>query len=472
MPKLTISDPVEGRELTAASTAAISIQFAATDDYGLASVGLYRSSNEKPDAELIQQWPAAVGQKTFHRQRESAALPVREAGRQGNHVLPRGQGPERPERPGRGLVAAGDGPAQLGGQGAGASGRGEQQAGGELAGVAQAPANQSDRHASGARSTRHHGGGLDRAAWTGRWPSAIPRRWWPASAEDIAPEVRANLRSLTQQEMPAAVLALRDAVAAATGDARSSMLQTAAKLETLILTKLQGVARQSRRGSQTRGGAGPHRRRHRPAARAERHSQGDFRAATPAAAGKLSDRQDQLADQSIKVRKDIEKNAGNNSLGDPAFRAGLTKIAGMFAEFKIYESMLTAADAVELEDHRPTAASQETAIVAEPGRRWSACSANGRWRRPERRSRPDAQDGGADQGQAREAGRAPARRGAKEQGTRAQGPVLQGRSVDGGRNCPHQGSDGQGGRGHDDRCDRFPGHDHLERSEGDALQRL
>ena len=64
-PKLNVTEPAEGRELVAPSTAALGVQFTATDDYGLGTVGLYRSTDEKPDAELIQEWKDAAGQKTF-----------------------------------------------------------------------------------------------------------------------------------------------------------------------------------------------------------------------------------------------------------------------------------------------------------------------------------------------------------------------------------------------------------------------
>ena len=64
-PKLNISEPAEGRELIADASATLDVQYSASDDFGLASVGLYRSTSEKPDAELVHDWPAAEGQRAF-----------------------------------------------------------------------------------------------------------------------------------------------------------------------------------------------------------------------------------------------------------------------------------------------------------------------------------------------------------------------------------------------------------------------
>ena len=53
-----------------------------------------------------------------------------------------------------------------------------------------------------------------------------------------------------------------------------------------------------------------------------------------------------MSDQSVKVRKEVEKNAGNASIGEPDFRARLGKIGAMFGEFRINEEMLATADSL------------------------------------------------------------------------------------------------------------------------------
>ena len=182
------------------------------------------------------------------------------------------------------------------------------------------------------------------------------------SAEEIAPEVRGNLRGLTQQEMPAAVLSLRNATSSPAAT-RGSMLGAAAKLETLILARLQGTpdkaAEEARRAEVQNLIAGVD-----GLLREQKAILKDTTGAPAAGADKLSDRQDKLADQSNHVRKDVETSAGNQSVGDPALREGLKKIAGMFAEFKIYEGMLTAADTLQSKAF-PKAAEQETVLVSQ-----------------------------------------------------------------------------------------------------------
>ena len=163
-----------------------------------------------------------------------------------------------------------------------------------------------------------------------------------SNADTVAPQVRETLRALVQQEMPEAVLSLRNAANAAAA-ARGASLGAAGNLETLILARLQGAparadeeARRAVIQNLISGVDG--------LLRDERAILRDAGGSAATAAEGLSDRQDKLADQSVKVRKEVEKNAGNASLGEPDFRARLGKIAAMFGEFRIYEEMLAMAD--------------------------------------------------------------------------------------------------------------------------------
>jgi hypothetical protein len=360
VPKLSVTDPAEGRELSAPSTASLNIQFTATDDYGLGSVALYRSSEEKPEAQLIQQWPAAAGQKTFS---AGTKVPLAQYVQPGDKeitfcVIAKDQN----NVSGPGVAMSRPLTVQLN-----TADKVQEQAAAAAAGLegslrellklqqTNLAATQAAADAPGA-SVADLTQLLDRQVTIGNTAATVS-----ANAGDIAPEVRATLRSVIAQEMPAAVLALRDA-AGASAPARPALLGAAAKLETLILAKLQGspdkAGEEARRAAVQDLIAGVD-----GLLREQKSILKETSGAAPAAAEPLSDRQDKLADQSVKVRKDVEKNAGNSSLGDPAFRAGLSKIAAMFGELKIYEEMLTAADALGSKKIAE-AAGQETGIAA------------------------------------------------------------------------------------------------------------
>ena len=108
-PKLNISEPAEGKELVADATASLDVQYAATDDFGLASVALYRSTNDKPDAE-IGAGLAGVGRpESVCRHSEDSARGLSEAGRGARHFL--SGSPRREQRHGAGRddLAAPDG---------------------------------------------------------------------------------------------------------------------------------------------------------------------------------------------------------------------------------------------------------------------------------------------------------------------------------------------------------------------------
>ena len=358
-PRLTISEPADGRQLVATSGSSLGVQFTAGDDYGLGSVGLYRSSNEKADAELVQDWPAAAGQKTFEGSAKVALARYLNPGtdhvtfcliaRDQNNVTGPGVTISRP------LTIAINSVEKMQAQAADATSKLEK----------------SLRELLKLQQTNLEGTRAALAAPAGGAPALqelLTRqvavgdlaRDLTTVAEGVAPEVQETLRSLALQEMPAAVLTLRNA-AGAPAAARAPLLGTAASLEILILTRLQGAPNkadeEARRADIQNLIAGVD-----GLLRDERAILHDTTDAADGAAKGLSDRQDQLADQSVKVRKEVEKNAGNSSVGDPDFRARLTKIAGMFGEFRVYEAMLTAADTLGTRGY-PAAKEQETKIA-------------------------------------------------------------------------------------------------------------
>ena len=356
-PRINVTTPAEGRELAAVSTAALPIEFTVTDDYGLAKVGLYRSTDEKPDAQLIQEW-AADGQKSFTGR---ASVPLEKYAKPGdkqlafclvardrNDVTGPGVTVSRPLRvaldtPETARRRQADAAAKLG------------QGLRELLKLQQT--NLDATHAAIAAPAVASAELLERQVAVGDLAGTLA-----GSAEETAPDVRNTLRALAGKEMPAAVSALRDAVGAATE--RAALLGTAARLETVILAGLRGLPEMAdadvRREPVENLIAGVDGLLHEQKAILKETGGPD----AAAAADKLSTRQDALAEQAARVRKEVASDAGNSSLGDAALRAGLMKIAAMFGEFKIYEQMLTAADALGT-NALPKAASTETAVVTD-----------------------------------------------------------------------------------------------------------
>ena len=64
-PLVAVSEPADGRELAGDVGDQLRISFSAEDALGLAHVGLYQSSDEKPDALLVAEWPDLQGGKKF-----------------------------------------------------------------------------------------------------------------------------------------------------------------------------------------------------------------------------------------------------------------------------------------------------------------------------------------------------------------------------------------------------------------------
>ena len=355
-PTINVTAPVEGRELAALATAALPVEFTAADDYGLADVGLYRSTDEKPDAQLVQEWPAD-GRKSLA---GHASVPLDRYAKPGdkqltfclvardrNDVTGPGVTVSRP------LRVTLDTPESA-----------RQRQADAAAKLAQGlrdllKLQQTNLDATRAAATAPVAALtelLDRQVAVGDLAGTLA-----GSAGDIAPDVRGTLRALAGQEMPAAVSALRDAAGAAAE--RPAQLGTAARLEAVILARLRGLPEtadaEARRELVENLIAGVDGLLHEQKAIFKETGSADA-----AAAGKLSNRQDALAEQAARVRKEVAADAGNASVGDAALRAGLTKIAAMFGEFKIYEQMLTAADALGAKA-LPKAAGTEMAVVTD-----------------------------------------------------------------------------------------------------------
>ena len=237
-PKVNISEPAEGKELVADATATLDVQFSASDDLGLASVGLYRSTNEKPDAELVRDWPAAEGQKSFvgtakvplaaylkpGEERVTFCLLAKDA----NNVTGPGVAISRP------LTVAVATAEKLQRQAADAAAKLEL---GLKALVKLQTTNLEETLA--AQSAPEPAAGALTTLLNRQVAVGDSARELASNADSVAPTIRETLRSLAQQEMPAAVLSLRNAGSAGAAE-RGALLGASGKLETLILARLQG----------------------------------------------------------------------------------------------------------------------------------------------------------------------------------------------------------------------------------------
>ena len=140
-----------------------------------------------------------------------------------------------------------------------------------------------------------------------------------------------------------AVIALRNA-GSATGPARSKSLALAADLEAAILARIKGapaaVESNAKKEQIQDLIAGVE-----ELLRQQRDIFRETNATENRSAKMLSERQDALAEQSSRVRKQVGDIAQNAAMGDKAFRDRLTKVASMLGELRIYDDMLAAADA-------------------------------------------------------------------------------------------------------------------------------
>ena len=64
-PKIRITAPAEGRGTAAARDATLAVQCTVTDDYSLGKVALYKSTNDKTDAQIVHEWNDAAVKNYF-----------------------------------------------------------------------------------------------------------------------------------------------------------------------------------------------------------------------------------------------------------------------------------------------------------------------------------------------------------------------------------------------------------------------
>ena len=360
-PKINITAPQEGREIVATPGDSLQVQFAATARFGLGDVALYKSTNDKQDAQLVREWKDAADKTSFASQ---TSIPLREYSAPGddsvtfcivakdkNDVSGPGVTISRPV-----VVSLRSGDAlekQADEQNSRLRNSLE-----ELIALQQTNLNETrDAAAATDPQAAVFNTLLDRQAKIATVAGQVA-----GSAGNITSEIRTDLRSLVGKEMKDAVLALRGA-GSTTGNIRANFLSLAVNLEAAILARLKGAPTAAEADAQKGqiqdliASVDNLLQEQRRILRETGVANGQDQAAKS-----LSDRQDALGEQSVSVCKDIEKNAQNAALGDQEFRARLTKVASMFGEFRIYEEMLSSADRLQAKKF-PDAITTQKGIV-------------------------------------------------------------------------------------------------------------
>jgi hypothetical protein len=360
-PKIQITEPVEGRELIAEKDGTVGVAFTCTDDFGLGSVALYRSTESSQTGELIEEWKEAVDQRSFtgsakislrkYAMEEGGRLTFVVVAKNQNDVTGPGVTVSRP------IVVTLQSPDQL-----------KQQTD-----VAAAKFQKSIEDLIKLQQTNlNESRGLARVM--DLTPDAIlpvlnrqveigeSGRQLAANAVGTVAALRLTLQALSQNEMKEAVLALRNA-SSAPADGRAKFLARAIEMEQVILARLQGTPDLVKAGVQTEelknvlSGL-------EDLLRSQRELYRDTLQGSEGTAAALASRQDTLADQSVKVREGLAKSAQNAPLADREFTGRLVQAAALFGELKIYEGMLVAADQLQTKKLPEAGKSQELVIAS------------------------------------------------------------------------------------------------------------
>ena len=341
-PKIQIVDPAEGNQLIAGNNSAVDMTFTCTDDFGLGSLALYRSTEDSQTGELVQEWKDAADQRTFtgHAKISLSDFKTGVDGRLSFVLMAKDQndvtGPGTTfSRP---IVVLLRAPEQVKEQADAAATKLQK----NLEGLIKLQQTNLDE-------TR----GVVRAAGTAVFTAVLTRQveiselglQLAGSAASGATAVRTMLKALSENEMKDAVLTLRNA-ASTTGAGRPKLLDHAVDVEQIILARLQGAPEMVKAGAQLEqlknvlSGLEDLLKRQR-----ELHR--DTQPAVAAAAPVLSTRQDVLADEAVKVRDGLTKCSQTAALADRDFNAKLVQAAAQMSELKINADMLAAAEELQ-----------------------------------------------------------------------------------------------------------------------------
>ena len=348
-PRVRWIQPTGEEEVLLTRDASLRLTFEASDDYGLAQVAVCRGTPEKPDARVIEEWKPDT--PTFKQAVDIqlarwVAPEENEAwfcvvARDGNDVT----GPGRTMS--RMLVVRIVSAEEL----RRATDSRQADVLGSIDDLLRLQQTNLDATRALARAPQASGDAtslLERQTRIGEGASQLIANTPAGSAA-----WRDVLGALVAKEMPAAVLALRDA-AATTGDARRSPLTTAEALEVMILARLKNLPADLRDEA---GGAAVRDLIGRVEALFNRQKalHGRMLKALAGEGAAMAQDQDALADESRVVRKALADGALSSSMGDAAFRKVLDKAAALMVASKIYEQMIRGAEQSE-DEHFPEAA--------------------------------------------------------------------------------------------------------------------
>lgn len=342
-PRVRLIQPTGEEEVLLTRDAWLRLSFEALDDYGLAEVAVCRGTPEKPDARAIQTWqPETPAFKQTVDLQLSRWIAKDEseawfcvAARDGNNVT----GPGRTLS--RMVVVRIVTPDELQ--------RASESRQGLVAGSLDDLLRLQQTNLDATRAVLKGNGTSGPAELTAVAERQL--RIEEAAGKLLAAtpaggtEWRDRLERLLAREMPQAVLSLRDAVAT-TGDAQRQALARAEALEAAIVAGLKNLPADLRdevAGAAVRDLVG----RLEALFTREQALHGRVLKAGNGEGPALAGDQDALADESRVVRQALADGALNASLGDAAFRAVLTKAAGLMGEKKIYEQMILSAEGIE-----------------------------------------------------------------------------------------------------------------------------
>lgn len=341
-PRVRLIDPTGEEEVLLTRDAWLRLSFEATDDYGLAQVDVFRGTTEKPDGRVIQSWKpdAPAFKQTVDIQlsrwvgKEENEAWFCVAAVDGNHIT----GPGRTLS--RMLVVRIVSPQELQ--------RATEQRQGDVLGSLDDLLRLQQKNLEATRALPRGDDGADVASVAERQLRIEEEASRMVAATPAGSAAwRDVLGALASNEMPQAVLALRDAVSAK-GTKRNESLAKGEALEVAILARLKNLpadVHDETAGAAVRDLIGRVEALfNREKALHERVLKGAKGEGTSIAAD-----QDALADESRVVRQALADGSNNDSLGDAAFRKVLVKAADLMGVAKIYEQMILAAGKIESE---------------------------------------------------------------------------------------------------------------------------
>ena len=352
-PRIEITAPAEGKELAGTRDSTIEIKFAASDNYGLGSLALYRSTQESETGQLVQEWKDAAGKPAFSGTAQLALASFAKAGDERLRFVLVAK--DQNDVTGPGVTVSRPIPVVLK-QAEKLKEQKEAQAGKLQKSLEEMVKLQKTNldETRGAYRMKPVPSDATTPLLARQTQVLETARALAISADAIATKVREQLRSLVNREMNEAVITLRNAATATDPDGRAKFLSRAIDVEVAILAQLAGVpeavadAAAKTKLADLLGGI-------HGLLEKQQKLQIETRKAGEDAAKPLAGRQEALAEQSQQVRKEL-----GHPPQEQAKLADVLKLASAkFGEMKIYEDMLGAAEQLDTKKLQPAADTQQ-----------------------------------------------------------------------------------------------------------------